>query len=250
MSGKKYSRPHQVRSYECDQTQKMTLPMLLNILMEVSGEQSRLLERGEEDMMKRGLGWIILQYTMDIQRMPRMGETVEVETQAVQYNKIFTYRHFTVYDKQGKTLVKVQTTFAAIDLEKRKMARITEDLIAPYEAPFEKRLVRVAKPEPVDDDHAHTTPYRVRFFDIDSNRHVNNSRYVDWTLDALGQDFLTTHEMTHANIKFDKEVLYGQMIDSVCSVREEHGTVVTSHRIQREGTTHCAAHFYWKKMEE
>ena len=36
-------------------------------------------------------------------------------------------------------------------------------------------------------------PYRVRFYDIDSNQHVNNAMYFNWIIDVLGYDFLTTH---------------------------------------------------------
>lgn len=248
MAGKKYSKKHQVRSYECDQTEKMTLPMLMNVMMEVSGEQSDQLKRGAKEMTDAGLGWIIIQYTFDIKRMPRLQETIEVETQAMKYNKIFTYRNFTAYDQQGEPLVEVQTTFAAIDMTKRKMARITEDLIAPYEAPFVKRLERTPKPEPVDREAASSLPYRVRYFDIDSNRHVNNSKYAEWAINPLGQDFLNTHEMTYANIKFDKEVFYGELIESVYSVKEEEEEVITSHRIESNGILNCEAQFNWKKI--
>ncbi len=50
-------------------------------------------------------------------------------------------------------------------------------------------------------------PYRVRFYDIDSNQHVNNAMYFNWLMDVLGYEFLTKHEVTQVTIRFDRSGL-------------------------------------------
>ena len=246
MSGEIYESKHLVKYYECDTNRKMTLPMLVNIMIHASGEQSHLLGVGDDFVNEMGLSWVILQYEMHFNRVPEFAEEVTITTQALSYNKLFCYREFKVYDSNGEECVTAKTIFALIDMEKRKMARIPEEIVAPYNVEFNKKLVRTPKPEKVGDE-ATSTEYRVRFLDIDRNQHVNNSKYFDWALDTLDYDFLTSHELDYVNIKFEKEVHYGNRITSSVSMTElDGGKVVTAHQITTGDTVNCELSIIWK----
>ena len=94
MSGLIYQKEHRVKYYECDATKQISIPMLLNIMLYVSGEQSYKLGVGDAVLLEKGLSWIILQNDIHIQRLPEAGETITITTQALSYNKLFTYREF------------------------------------------------------------------------------------------------------------------------------------------------------------
>lgn len=250
MTGKKYSNQKEISYYMCDRTQTLTLPMLVNLLLEVSGEQSESLGLGDTVMQEKGYSWILLQYEFFINRLPENKETVEIETFATEYNKLFCYRDFIVKDLEGNELVTVHSTFALFDFAKRKMARLPEEIVDPYEAVFNKRVKRTAKPVPVNEETAEQQPFNVRYFDIDTNQHVNNSKYLDWALTPLGGAFLSSHQMTYANIKFDKEVHEGQQVQSIYSQIAEDAAMTTAHKICTESNTHCTASFKWEKISE
>lgn len=248
MSGKVYKKEHQIKYYECDTTQKMTVSMLLNIMLHVSGEQSYSLGVGDEVLAEKGLAWIILQYEVNVDRMPAFYETINITTQATSYNKLFCYRTFKVYDEEGNLCVTVNSTFALMNIKERKMARVPDEIVAPYGSEFSKKLIRSPKPEKVDEETMLSKEYRVRYLDIDSNRHVNNSKYVEWVMDTLDLEFLTSHEIENMTIKFEKEVHYGQLIHSEMSLtKQEEGKVLTAHRIVTEGIINCEASILWKK---
>lgn len=247
MSGEIYKAKHLVKYYECDTTKKMTLPMLSNIMIHTSGEQSHLLGVGDDFVNELGLSWVILQYEMKFTRVPEFAEEITITTQALSYNKLFCYREFKVFDANGEECVTALTTFALINTEKRKMARIPEEIITPYNVEFNKKLVRTPKPEKIGEEAA-STEYRVRFLDIDRNQHVNNSKYFDWALDSLEYDFLTSHELDYVNIKFEKEVHYGNEITSSVSMTElEDGRVSTAHQISTGDTINCELSIIWKE---
>ncbi len=251
MSGKVYEEEHTVKYYEGDTLGRMSLPMLINNLIHVSETQSSVLGVDDAFVKSRGLSWIILQYGIEIKRMPRITEKVRIQTQAMSYNKLFCYRDFNVRDEAGEEIVTVHSTFALMDLEKRKMVRVPQEVIAPYESEFTKRLIRTPQPEKVNEEKLAAKTYRVRYLDIDQNKHVNNSKYFEWALDALGYDFLATHELISMNIKFEKEVQYGEQVQSEYSLRKiEEGQVLSAHRIVTEGKTNCELSAVWKALEE
>ncbi len=54
--------------------------------------------------------------------------------------------------------------------------------------------------------------YHVRFYDLNMNGHVNNSKYLDWIFEVMGADFLTKHIPKKVHLKYVKEVRPGSMI--------------------------------------
>ncbi|PRY83436.1 acyl-[acyl-carrier-protein] thioesterase [Alkalibacterium olivapovliticus] len=242
-----YTESKEIAYYMCDRHQNLTLPMLVNILLDVSEKQSESLNRDEAFVKARGLSWIILHYEFMIERMPKLKETVQIETYATEYNKLFTYREFVIRDANHKELVRVKTTFALLDSEKRKMGRITEDIVEPYKATFSKRIRRNQKPAEPDLNEYTEKTYAVRYFDIDGNNHVNNSHYINWLLDSLDSEFLSQHDIRHGVITFDKEVNEHQTVISRVSYRKEE-ELYTDHLIRTNGASHCSASFKWIKV--
>lgn len=251
MSGLIYQKEHRVKYYECDATKQISIPMLLNIMLYVSGEQSYKLGVGDAILLEKGLSWIILQNDIHIQRLPEAGETITITTQALSYNKLFTYREFKAFDETGELCVQVHCTFALMDFAARKMARIAEDVVAPYQVEASKKLIRTQKPEKVDLEKAATIDYRVRYLDIDANQHVNNSKYLDWFLDSLGLDFIKTHRIKSLNVKYEKEVAYGNMVQSKVSLStQEDGSIISAHQIVNHDVLSCEASMVWEPLNE
>ncbi|MGM0123486.1 acyl-ACP thioesterase [Enterococcus sp. AZ194] len=242
---KKYTTKHEVAYYECDINQTMTFPSMLGVVIKTSEEQSDKLDRGSEFVASFGLTWVITNYQMAITRLPKVGEIIDVTTQALEYNKYFCYRNFWVHDQEGNELVAIESVFVLMDLKNRKMSSVIEEIIAPYESEKIKKIKRAPKMEKIQ--QAEVIPYRVRFYDIDSNQHVNNAMYFNWMIDVLGYDFLTTHQPVAVNIRFDKEVEYGNMIDSHYEIVALEEQIETRHEIKIGELVCCEAAIQWKK---
>lgn len=248
MSGLKFRTIHQVKGYECDLQGEMALPALINALVHVSGMQSDSLGNTEESMSELGLSWIIVQYNITVDRMPKKGEPITLETEAVSYNRFFTYRVFRAFDEKDGLLVEIFTTFSIMNLETRKLVRVEKSLVEPYQADETRSLVRQPKPLPVDNEKKAEQLFRVRYLDIDGNKHVNNSKYFDWIINTVDLDFLLNHQIKTINIKYEKEVEYGNMVTSEWSVNDqEDGTVLTAHQIINGDTIACSANIIWEK---
>lgn len=242
-----YSMQHEVLYYEADVTGKLSLPMIFNLAVLSSTQQSVDLGVGPDYAHANGVGWIILQHVVDIKRRPKIGEKVALETLAKEFNPFFAKRLYRIVDEAGNELVSIDALYALIDMEKRKMARIPQEMVDAYEPERVKKILRQPEPDrmigdiPVDFDQQ----YAVRYLDIDSNRHVNNSKYFDWMQDVLGPAFLETHEPTHLNIKYEHEVLLGDMIRSEAQIMEDKSV----HRIWSGDTLSAEAHIDWTKSE-
>ena len=242
-----YEMKHQVPYYECDATGHQTLAMLFRLLILASEDHSDALGVGTAKIKEYDGGWVIINYAGDVDRLPRENETVTIKTYVEAYNLFFVVRTFEVYDADGKQLVKVKGMFAFMNLTTRKVASIPEPLIAPYQSEESRRLPKVARPQLMANDLAwERLDYRVRFFDIDLNNHVNNAVYFDWLLDPLGGEFLRHHHLVNLKMKYNHEVRAGEKVDSQFIKIEENNQIITHHQIQCQGKIAAEAEFEWK----
>lgn len=246
----KFSTQHEVVYYECDFNGRMTFPAMIAAAIKTSEDQSEALNRGADFVNKLGLTWILTNYQLQITRMPRVGEKLTISTMAMEYNKYFCYRHFWIADAQGNQLVLIESVFALMNIENRKMASVPEAVIAPYESEKVTRIRRYPKIEKVVEGQSQF--YQVRVYDIDSNHHVNNAVYFNWLLDVLGMDFLTSHEPVSALIRYDKEIEYGVQVESrydQVPVTNENGEalITTRHEIRVGAAVCCEANITWRK---
>lgn len=244
-----FRQQYTIPYFLCDRKQTIRLSMLVNYMLKVSGEQTAQIasEQQQTFFHEQNRSWIILAYEFDIKRLPRRDETVTFETYASEYNRLFCYREFKVYDEQENLIVATTATFGIMDLTKRKIVRIPEAVAAPYQATYNKQIRRTNKPEPLQTEQALHKAYLVRYTDIDQNNHVNNSVYLTWMLDALEADFLNRHDMCSGIIKFEKEVSQVEQVSSYVQTTIEEDAIRTDHAIQSADVTNARASFYWQR---
>ena len=95
-----------------DMNGHIKLPDVILLSLQVSGLQSIDLGISDKDMLERyNLVWIITDYDIDVVRLPKFGEEMTIETEALSYNRLFCYRRFTIYDEAGNAIINMLATF-------------------------------------------------------------------------------------------------------------------------------------------
>ncbi|WP_173253866.1 acyl-[acyl-carrier-protein] thioesterase [Streptococcus sp. 5346] len=228
-----------------DMNGHIKLPDVILLSLQVSGMQS--IELGVSDkaiLEEHNLVWIITDYDIEVVRLPRFAEEITIETEALSYNRLFCYRRFTIYDEAGQELIHMMATFVLMDRDSRKVHAVEPEIVAPYQSEFNKKLIRGPKyeslEEPVSKD------YHVRFYDLDMNGHVNNSKYLDWIFEVMGADFLTQYIPKKINLKYVKEVRPGGVITSAV----ERTGLKSKHEITSDSATNAQAIITWQEMKK
>lgn len=228
-----------------DMNGHIKLPDVILLSLQVSGMQS--IELGVSDkaiLEEYNLVWIITDYDIEVDRLPRFAEEITIETEALSYNRLFCYRRFTIYDEAGQELIHMMATFVLMDRDSRKVHAVEPEIVAPYQSDFDKKLIRGPKYESLDEPVS--KDYHVRFYDLDMNGHVNNSKYLDWIFEVMGADFLTQYIPKKINLKYVKEVRLGGVITSAV----ERTGLESMHEITSDGATNAQAIITWKEIKK
>ena len=228
-----------------DMNGHIKLPDVILLSLQVSGMQS--IELGVSDktiLEDYNLVWIITDYDIEVVRLPRFAEEITIETEALSYNRLFCYRRFTIYDEAGQEIIRMLATFVLMDRDSRKVHTVEPEIVAPYQSDFDKKLIRGPKYESLEEPVV--KDYHVRFYDLDMNGHVNNSKYLDWIFEVMGAEFLTQYIPKRINLKYVKEVRPGGVITSAV----ERSGLESKHEITSDGVTNAQAIITWQEIEK
>ena len=226
-----------------DMNGHIKLPDVILLSLQVSGMQSIELGVSDKDVLEQyNLVWIITDYDIDVVRLPQFAEEITIETEALTYNRLFCYRRFTIYDEAGQEIIRMVATFVLMDRDSRKVRPVEPEIVAPYQSEFSKKLLR--GPKYAELEEAISKDYHVRFYDLDMNGHVNNSKYLDWIFEVMGAEFLMKHIPKKINLKYVKEVRPGGMITSSYELNQ----LESNHQVTSDGDINAQAKIIWQEI--
>lgn len=207
----KYSKQYTIRSYECDRNNNLRILTLMNIFQDMADINAAELGFGLDFCIQNGMTWVGTNYALEIERLPKIHETITINTWPSAKNKLSAYRDFEVFGEDGTLIVKASSQWVLISLEKKRPISVMDNM--PLHQPLEIRAIETDFPKIGEITQGDSQfKFRVRFDDIDLNKHINNAVYVLWATEAVEPDFRLAHNPAKISINFRKEGYMGEKI--------------------------------------
>lgn len=151
--------------------------------------------------------FVFFEYNLKVKRYPVYKEKIKVITHVDTIQKFYASRSFEMFGEKGDLIGEAKSLAVGIDVEKRKIAKIpdayydkhgvSKDIkVRPEKLKFEK-LQNVTVEKDID----------IRFSDFDSNAHINNAKYFEWSLDVIPDEIINDYLVSEVKIKFVKEIV-------------------------------------------
>ncbi len=182
-----YSFQSTVRYSEVDESGALSVPALLNYLQDSCLFQAESLGHGVAHTRECGLAWLLSAWRIEIDRLPRFTEHIEVSTWATAFNGLYAHRNFSVdacddAGHRGERLVRADSTWFMFDGNKGRPVRAPIEETSVYDndlAHDEPLAMEGARRRiPVEGEGEPADPLVVTRAHIDTNHHVNNAQYV------------------------------------------------------------------------
>jgi medium-chain acyl-[acyl-carrier-protein] hydrolase len=203
-----------VKAFEIDTDGYILLSALANYMQDAAGNHAARLGFSMESMVANNQGWVLNRFTIHVTRYPRSGETIRIETWPSGADRLFGWRDFDLFDANGEHILAARTGWIILDIARRRPIP-TPDVVQRVCA-ANRRFADVEVPRRlprIESEPESTVPFRVRRADLDIMRHVNNVRYMEWVLEAMGGGFGGARP-SYIDIQFKAESTYGDHVEA------------------------------------
>ncbi len=207
---KTFTAELELQTRDCDLTSAWRPAAVLEAMQEVAGAHSEQLGVGRQALLNRNIVWVITRMEVEMDRYPRYGDRITVETWPMATRRWFFPRYFVYRDAHGAELGRAASLWVLLDLGTRQMMK--PDEIAACLPDNRDLPAPLGLPSPVTEVSGTLTGgvCHPAYSDMDMNRHVNNARYVDWACNALGIGCLEENELARFAVNYDAEVRPGR----------------------------------------
>lgn len=200
-----------IRSYNLNPRGFARFTTMANFFQEMAYAHANQLGFGYRDLHKNKTMWVLCRMRILMHRYPEWGDQVNVETWHRGMDRLFGLRDFSVTDHQGNELGLASSAWLILDATSRRPVRASNEMLQEGKAEkavFNEPLQKIKLPDNLQEvGHRH-----VVFSDLDIMGHVNNVKYMEWSIDAILTGGSIGQEISELEINFTNEARLGDEI--------------------------------------
>ena len=173
-----YEFKSRVRYSECDRFGRLSISGVINYLQDTATLHSEDKNVGLSYLKEHDEGWVVTNYTMNINDFPKMGEEITVRTYPHDMKSCVAYRSFEMLDGRGKRFAAVNSTWTLMNIRELKPVKVSEEMLKAYDPLICPDFTPVSvklKPEGTEEK---VGAFKVTEAEIDTNGHMNNGAYA------------------------------------------------------------------------
>lgn len=201
---------------------------VMELMQDVATTHADKLGFGWDLMNANGLFWVLSKVKIVINKpLTRTIRSFTLYTWPIRAGKFFVERRFVAVDSCGEQLFCSSTLWLMVERDTRRIAS-SATISQFYNADFDDtpcdcdvQYQRIRR----DDDFTLAYERTIRRTDLDINRHVNNTNYINYVVDALNVD----DKVKQIELVYQKELKMGDAF-SVYVKRNDNAVLVTGER--------------------
>ena len=198
-----------ITSADTDFTMKLNTSSLVNMFIQSAWHHAETLGFGIDFLHKNETVWMLARLQVKMADTPSWNEKLILKTWPKGIHRVFYQRDFEISDKNDQKIALGTSEWLIIDL-KAKRPKLFHTEHHMFHADVVKHAIETVVPVL---DTPEMTPEifsrKVNYSDVDLNRHLTSTRYIDWMFDTFDLDYLGTHKCSEIIINFIREIPFG-----------------------------------------
>ena len=210
-----------VRYSEIDAHNRMKLGAAFDLMQDCCTFHSEELGIGIDYLRRAHKAWALSSWQVAISRLPAMGEKIRAYTWPYDFKKSLGYRNFKIDDERGETLVCANSIWVYVDTDSGRPVRLPQEVAARYALEPSCKMECAGRKISLPDQMEPKEPLRVGRFHIDTNRHVNNGKYITMAEEYLPETF----KVKEVRAEYKKAAVFSDVIFPKAGKEEKKVTV-------------------------
>ncbi|HEX7411880.1 MAG TPA: acyl-ACP thioesterase domain-containing protein [Bacteroidales bacterium] len=191
----------------CDADTKgnASIMSLFNYMQESALRHAGHLGFGYDAVLEVKQIWVIVRMQLEVNRYPQWGESIMIRTWPRGVESIFALRDYEIIDSNGNVIVAATSRWIVIDAITRRPLPMKIIQQALYMCDPREAIATISEAKMPADDFVLLKQHTVQYCDLDKHNHVNNTRYVEWIVNAFPGNWFQGHEITAFRIDYQGE---------------------------------------------
>ena len=154
--------------------------------------------------MMNDYGWVVAKQTLTLDQPIMLNDIIELTTIAGKGTFVAFPRYYFIY-KDKKEIGRCSSLWTLIDIKNR---RIVSPQRIGINIPQMDHQIKLDSPNNISEDiELHfITKRQVLYSDVDTNQHMNNTRYIQWAFDIIDYHIHENHYVKEISINYKKEI--------------------------------------------
>lgn len=220
---------------------------ILTLLEETAADHCYSINHSLYDLERQNIGWVLLSGIMEMDYYPVYKEKIVIRTWLSKYSAIKGFRENIIYNEQGHIIGKAKGLWVFFDINRRRPVQISDSIKEKWSYDDEECLNHdITKKIKVIDSTHHIKEFKINRYDVDTNKHVNNIRYLQWLIESIPDDILDNFYLHSIDGRFIAEAQLGDTIISFTERDISNNSFIHNIKTQ-DNTKVCAtAQTIWK----
>lgn len=181
-----------------------------SLIMEISGRHLRQFAIGEDDLIQKGMAWVLVSSSIEILTPIRGEINLTARTWHSEQDRLTFRRELCFADDQGNNLFNAATFSVLMDMNDRRIIR-PDRLNFDIGQPHSQFLLEASPKLRIREEMQPCDRRKIYPSCIDRLGHTNNCRYSEFAYDALtGEEIANLENMRRIDLFFKSELKPGE----------------------------------------
>ena len=212
---RQFTHQFTITADETDWMLEMPLASLVDTIINTATGHANELGIGFASLSLKNASWVLSRLAIDLRETPRFGHTYRLHTWVTSLNRLYSERAFELTeltaDGNERNIGWMSSVWMAIDLDTRRPVDLTATLdVSPSDMWPDRNFggSGCGRLQPLAGADA-TQTRRVMVSDIDVNRHLTTTRYIQMLVDLWPIEHYEEYRTARFEIAFKHEIRYG-----------------------------------------
>ncbi len=242
-----FENQFELRYFEMNKFGEASATTILTLLEETAADHCHSINHSLYDLEKQNIGWVLISGIMKMDRYPRYKEKITIRTWLSSYSTVKGIRENIICDEAGNIIGRAKGLWVFFDINRRRPIEIFDAIRERWSFYSEEVLNHdITKKIESNDFSGHVKEFKVNRFDVDTNQHVNNIRYLQWLMESVSDEIIDNFYLHSIDGRFIAEAQLG---DSIISFTERDGSdnsFVHTIKTQHNNKVCASAKTIWK----
>lgn len=214
------------------------LTSILDYFQDVCIAQAEDAGVGAKALTDRGIGWVLSSWQVVVNRYPMLHEEIIAGTAPYEFKGFIGSRNFVLKTPEGEILAYANSIWSFIDIEKKMLTRIPQDVVDAYEKDEKLDMEYAPRKIKLPQLMSKSEPFCAMYHNLDSNDHVNNAQYISMAEDLVPEG----RRARQMRAEYRASARLGSIIVPFVSTSED-GNIITVSLANEEGEPYAIVEF-------